>query len=302
MIDYSVLLKLTRDVPSGLDRTIKKEVVNKTDRDMIYQRDGFTCALCNVVYNRYATDLRTKHHQAGVQIHHIIPNGTATPDNLITLCEECHDLVHMVLYVDGKWRHVSNTVVKARTDTHKKHGSVAKERYRTGEKAFTRTEVDKLLSVCATIEDELLLKLGVSLGLRREDIVNVKVIDVDLNNNTISHYERKKSRLRVVPIGGNTKQLIIKYLHTIPKNQKQLFGFSGSTAYRKLQRLCDLAGVSRRPFHALRATCVKFCQAAGWTPEQVCELTGDTLRVIQEHYATPSRAEMSEVMNDKEVI
>ena len=302
MIDYEIFLELTRDVPMGLDRATKKEQVDKTMRDIIYQRDGFVCAMCSSEYNQYATDHRSENHQEGVHIHHIIPNGSATPCNLVTLCEECHDLVHVMLYVDGKWITLPNNTIKMRSKARRKRGAVAKERYRTGEKAFTRTEIDKLLASCATIEDELLLKLGVSLGLRREDIINIKVIDVDLNNSTISHYERKKSRLRVVPIGDNTKQLIIKYLHTIPKNQKQLFKFSGSTAYRKLQKLCDLANIPRRPFHALRATCVKFCQNAGWTPEQVSELTGDTIRVIQEHYATPSRAEMSEVMKEKEVI
>jgi hypothetical protein len=272
MIDYEILLELTRDVPMGLDRATKKEQVDKTMRDIIYQRDGFVCAMCSSEYNQYATDHRSENHQEGVHIHHIIPNGSATPGNLVTLCEECHDLVHVMLYVDGKWITLPNNTIKMRSKARRKRGAVAKERYRTGEKAFTRTEIDKLLASCATIEDELLLKLGVSLGLRREDI------------------------------GNNTKQLIIKYLHTIPKNQKQLFKFSGSTAYRKLQKLCDLANIPRRPFHALRATCVKFCQNAGWTPEQVSELTGDTIRVIQEHYATPSRAEMSEVMREKEVI
>lgn len=302
MIDYEMLLKLTRDVPMQLDHATKKEQVDKTMRDIIYRRDGFVCAMCSSAYDRYAIDHRSKNHQAGVNIHHVIPNGSATPDNLVTLCEECHDLVHVMLYIDGKWTTLPNNTIKMRSKARRKRGAGAKERYRTGEKAFTHTEIEKLLTSCMTIEDELLLKLGVSLGLRREDMVNLKVVDVDLNNNALSYYERKKSRLRVVPIGNNTKQLIIKYFHTIPKNQKQLFEFSGSTAYRKLQKLCDLAGIQRRPFHALRATCVKFCQKAGWTPEQVSELTGDTIRVIQEHYATPSQAEMSEVMNEKAVI
>jgi len=33
----------------------------------------------------------------------------------------------------------------------------------------------------------------------------------------------------------------------------------GRTAHRKLQMYCDRARIPRRPFHALRATCIKFC-------------------------------------------
>jgi len=174
--------------------------------------------------------------------------------------------------------------------------------YTTGQFALTHKEFGKLLQVTGTLEDELLLKMGVAFGLRREDIVNIRIADINLDEASMTYFEKKKNRIRTVPLGANMTQLMRKYIATLPKKQKMLFAFSGSTAYRKLQRLCIKAGIPRRPFHALRSTCVKFCQHAGWTPEQVAELTGDTIRVIQEHYATPSRAEMSEVMREKEVV
>ena len=78
--------------------------------------------------------------------------------------------------------------------------------------------------------------------------------------------------------------------------------YSGRTAHRRLQEYCDKAGIPRRPFHALRATCVKFCQAAGWRVEEVSKLTGDTIAVIQEHYSTPNDGEMQEAVNLKPII
>lgn len=174
--------------------------------------------------------------------------------------------------------------------------------YRTGEKALTPREYEKLLEVCNTLEDEVMLKLAVELGLRRVDIANVKINDVDLRNNTISYYEHKKDRTRTVPIGPKLAQLLRKYINTLPKGQKKLLNFSDRTAHRRLQALCERAGVSKRPFHALRATCIKFCQRNGWTPEQTAELVGDTLLVIQRHYSVPSFDEMKEVMEEKEVI
>ena len=174
--------------------------------------------------------------------------------------------------------------------------------YTTGQFALTRKEFNKLLQVCGTVEDALLVKMGATFGLRREDAVNIRIDNINSDEMSMTYYEKKKDRIRTVPIGSNMMQLMRKYIATLPKNQSLLFAFSGSTAYRKLQRLCIAANIPRRPFHAFRSTCVKFCQDAGWTPEQVSELTGDTIRVIQEHYATPSRAEMSEVMKEKEVI
>ncbi len=145
-----------------------------------------------------------------------------------------------------------------------------------------------------------MLKVGVSWGLRREDFVKVRILDV--HDTEVVHYEKKKDRIRSIPLGNVLRVLITKYLKTVPKSQTYLFGASGSTAYRMLQDLCIRAEIPRRPFHALRATCVKFHLAEGWTIDQVSELTGDSIRVLQEHYSVPSRSELLEMVNTREVI
>jgi hypothetical protein len=47
---------------------------------------------------------------------------------------------------------------------------------------------------------------------------------------------------------------------------------------------------------------IKNAQRAGWPPEAVAKLTGDTLQVIQAHYTVPSSAEMRELAQGKELI
>lgn len=175
--------------------------------------------------------------------------------------------------------------------------------YTVGQDALTPLEYEKVCEACSSIEDEALLKFTVATGMRREDVVNVERQNINLTTGSVTFSEKKKGgRIRTIYIGQKLCTLLIKYLKTVPKDQKLLFDFCGKTAYNKLQDLCDVAGIRRRPFHALRATCVKRCQAAKWTPEQVCKLTGDTLRVIQEHYATPSESEMGEVAKASEII
>jgi integrase len=176
------------------------------------------------------------------------------------------------------------------------------QRYRTGEKALTRKEYDRVLEVCGVLEDRVMVMLAVSLGLRRGDLVRVRVANVDFHNHQLTYLEKKKGdRVRVVPIGPKLEQEIRMLIGTLPKGQDTLFSFKDRQAYNRFNTLCEKAGIGPRPFHALRATCIKFCQLSGWSPEQVSELTGDTIEVIQAHYLTPSQAEMKETMNKKEV-
>jgi integrase len=203
---------------------------------------------------------------------------------------------------------------------------VKKDRYRTGEHALSQREYDKLVSVIDHLEDEVMIKLAVSTGIRREDlchgtikrkrvdkstkkitdykmITGIKISDIDFDERKLSFMESKKNRIMDVPLSDNILVLIRKLINSRGKNQNEyLISFSGRTAHRKLQMYCDKAGIPGRPFHALRATCIKFCQAAGWAPEQVSKLTGDTIAVIQEHYSTPTNAEMLAVVQDKPII
>jgi len=172
---------------------------------------------------------------------------------------------------------------------------------KSGEQALTKSEWEKLKGVINSFEDELLIKLAISTGIRREDIVSIKIQNISIPDATLIFHESKKNRDRTIALSPEICQLISKYLKTIPKRE-YLFDFTGRTAWNKLDRLCKSAKISPRPFHALRATCVKFCQIAGWKPEEVSKLTGDTIRVIQEHYATPSDSEMKEVTNNRMII
>lgn len=179
---------------------------------------------------------------------------------------------------------------------------------KSGEQALTRAEWEKLKGAINSFEDELLIKLAITTGIRREDIVSIKIQNISIPDASLIFHESKKNKDRTISLSHEIVQLITKYLKTIQrpggcwaKNEK-LFSFTGRTAWNKLDRLCNIAGIPPRPFHALRATCVKFCQAAGWKPSEVSKLTGDSLRVIEEHYACPSDAEMKEVTEKKAII
>jgi hypothetical protein len=75
-------MRLTKDIPGELDRKVKKERVEKDVRVQIVERDGSACQMCGLVdqYGNPRWDIPGK-----LALHHIIPNGSADPDNLITL-------------------------------------------------------------------------------------------------------------------------------------------------------------------------------------------------------------------------
>jgi integrase len=70
--------------------------------------------------------------------------------------------------------------------------------YRTGQKSLTRKEFEKLMSKVGVLEDEVLLLLAVSTGMRRRDITFLDIKNIDLRNRSITHYEHKKRRFRTI--------------------------------------------------------------------------------------------------------
>ncbi|HKN06018.1 MAG TPA: tyrosine-type recombinase/integrase [Thermoplasmata archaeon] len=184
------------------------------------------------------------------------------------------------------------------------------EIYRTGRDALTEDEVREVLRFTSSLRDHILLRLAVTTGIRREDLIGIERSGVNLETGEIQFYEAKKRRQHLVRVSGETLEWLRRYANSLLGDSRYLFPSShrgvkhldGKTAWNVLQRALRLAGLHPRPFHALRATCVKLAQRRGWSPEQVSELTGDTIRVIQQHYATPSHDEMTEVVREKPLL
>jgi len=187
------------------------------------------------------------------------------------------------------------------------------ERYKTGEKSLTKIEVDRLLAEITDLKDLTLFKMALSCGLRREDIVRVKVADINFCEAEMSFYERKKKSIHTVPLNQNLIQTLKMLLKIKDRKNPYLFeGFSekknnkghlsGRTAYNLFQGYLKKIGLESRPFHALRSSCIKLCQYHSWKPEATAKLVNDTLEVIQKHYSVPSRAEMQEISKNRSVL
>jgi integrase len=213
----------------------------------------------------------------------------------------------------------------------------------TGELSFTRGEVEKILKACSSLEDEVLVRLAASTGLRRIDISKIRIENITLNKvadytvGRLTYTEHKKwiggnkgeegahQKIRTIPIHWTVAQKIGQLVDSlgkdgIKKNQGYLFSWGRSkygdkTAWYHLQDLANRAGIPPHgysmkdgkkvphwKFHAFRATAIKLMQAAGYEEAEVAAITGDTINVIHQHYMTPTDAELSETVKQKELI
>lgn len=188
----------------------------------------------------------------------------------------------------------------------------SREQYRSGEHALTLEESALVLGFVDDVDSYVAIKLAMATGIRREDLAALKWSGVDFVGSKISYYEKKKRRTWTVFIDqGMVSDL--KKLFNLKRNRHYLFTggseviygqghVTGRTLWNRFQKVLDDAGLKRRPFHALRATCVKLCQAKGWTVEQTAKHIGDTVRVVQEHYSAPSMGEMQSVAQEKPLV
>jgi integrase len=169
--------------------------------------------------------------------------------------------------------------------------------------ALTDQEIERCLQKCDTTEKECLIKLGITLGLRREDMAQLKIEGVDFVNHQLRYFEEKKDRMRTVPMTADLELCLQKHINASGTNPPFLFKRpSGSTMYRRFQEILDAAGIKMmndrktRPFHALRGTCYKYWQSKGMPVSQIAELLGDTLETAMKHYGKATLRELDQTM------
>jgi integrase len=169
--------------------------------------------------------------------------------------------------------------------------------------AFSESQLKQLILSCPTLADRIMILLASRYGFRRDDVVKIKVANVNLKDSTLTYYEHKKNKDRTIPLEPDVVSELRIYMNTLKKDAMYLLPWQdGTTAWRHLQEICEIAGIpvpvgrTGRPFHALRGTCVKMRQKQGWTLNEVAALIGDEVDTVAQHYATVSPGELAEKM------
>lgn len=183
-----------------------------------------------------------------------------------------------------------------------------KGKYRTGEKALTPKQQELLIAASSSYREEVLFKLAMALGARRADIIRLRWDNIDLEQRSVTYLEAKKGESTHI---AYLPESVIQILKRWRENTQGPYVFPGTsdghiaskTAYNVFNRAMERAGLPTPwPFHALRATCIKNCQRAKWSPEETARHVNDSLTVIQEHYTTPSPEERKATALEKPII
>jgi len=170
-------------------------------------------------------------------------------------------------------------------------------------KYLTQDEIQSLLVCVDNKRDRLLIQLGLVLGCRVSEVVNIRLKNVLPDRITL--WDEKKDTFREAVIDDETRGLLDGYLETEweakPHRPHLLFYFSCKTANRIVKRWFTEAGIPKEKahWHALRHTYVVHSLEAGVPLNHICGQTGDSPNTIIKVYGWPSIDSRRQMMNAK---
>ena len=144
-------------------------------------------------------------------------------------------------------------------------------------KIFTQEEIKRLYSKSNQLQT-IILHLCYACGMRRNEAVELKISDIDLENNLLYIKKGKGRKRRVIPF---TKQVEKDVIFSIeaeirhPINEK-LLNITGNKMYDEFKKLLKKAGLDNQKFtlHCLRHTIATQLLEQGMELEKVRDFLG----------------------------
>lgn len=202
---------------------------------------------------------------------------------------------------------------------------------KSGKGIYAPHEVQRMLDACRDDRWRLMIALAVTTGMRRGEILNLTVGEVDYAAGVITirpkprtettwGWDLKDTETRQVPISGLTEPLLLRshanlpprqpYLCLLPTRYEHLMRLqrNGRLTYqtlkcpevnflRSFRGICRRAGVPYRSFHALRGSCFSQLADQGLQPHELQSLAGHSdFRTTYKHYIRSSET-LSRVRN-----
>ena len=156
-------------------------------------------------------------------------------------------------------------------------------KYRSNSLSLSQQE--QLFNKLNSYEDEALFRLALTTGIRRLDIVNIMISNVNLDKRELSFWQHKKRKIHTVPLTHDVARILGMYINSLPKQQKRLFAFSDKTAYNKLQRALKRAQITKQiSFHDLRRSFTKTAKKRGLSLKAVAQILDDKPATVQMYY------------------
>jgi len=177
-----------------------------------------------------------------------------------------------------------------------------RKRNRFPNRGLTETEIRNLLSSLENIRDDVLIRLGFSVGLRVSEVVSIRTSEIDFERSLIKIWDEKKDKWRFVMPTLETIGVIKRYLNSLPRQPQYLFSISTKTVERIIHKYSKRALGFVISWHSLRTTYVSRSVELEQSPAVVMVNTGDSPATILKYYTKLPEVVMRRFVESRTVI
>ncbi|MDT7764504.1 MAG: hypothetical protein QOC63_3924 [Mycobacterium sp.] len=169
--------------------------------------------------------------------------------------------------------------------------------------SLTDDELRLMLKACSSGKrlrgrrDEAIIRLMTETGLRANELLEMRITDVDLTRGLATVARGKGGKGRVVPFGAQTATAIDRYLRLRKSDNGFLWlgGFGDKLAYHglydSLKERAQVAGIEKFHIHRLRHTAATRWLAAGGSEGGLMAMAGWSNRAMLDRYTAASASE-----------
>ena len=170
-------------------------------------------------------------------------------------------------------------------------------------KVLSKNEVKKILNSCGNIKHHSILLLIYSAGLRRSELIDLKVSDIDSERMVINITGAKGKKDRISLLSKNILQILRKYYKEY-KPQKYLFEganggkYSPTSVAKILKKAAIKAGINKNVTpHMLRHSFATHLLEQGTDLRYIQELLGHSSSKTTEIYTHVSKKAIDKIKN-----
>jgi integrase/recombinase XerD len=240
--------------------------------------------------------------------------NTTDPED-ITVDQVSH-FVHEFIIKNGYSASYQNQVVSAIKTWYEISGTgrinpVLLDRPRRGRtlpKVFSKDEVRRILNATRNGKHKLLLWLAYSCGLRRSELINIKLEDLDRSRGVINIMEGKGKVDRIVPVPDKVWEKVDEYIGGYTPKVYLLEGqgggrYSAESVYQVFKQALRRAGIRKEVgIHSLRHSYATHLHENGLDIRYIQELLGHKSTKTTEIYTHVSRRNIAAVRSPIEDI
>lgn len=159
---------------------------------------------------------------------------------------------------------------------------------------YTSDELRALIKHAMSYRDRLMIMLAIGTACRRQELLNVRVQDIDYARGEIRIFGKGNKERRVAP--GLTVMVMLKRYIKLAEPESHIFltiqgrRMTGQQAYLQLRKIADRANVVGAYWHRFRHTTAQGLLDAGMALDELQMVLGHSSIQMTAHYASYSAA------------